>query len=820
MTLNITYNNLTKIYSKSFFGMIKLRFLFLNSNKISELESDVFQDMPLLNYISLNNNLIKNLDENLFDSLIELDSINLGSNEIEWLNKGIFRNLPNLRKLMINNNKLKSLDPFFDNLESLEHLDLSSNLISNVHKKTFISLKKISRIDFYNNRIVEINSETFKGAFNCQILKMSLNTIRTIHKNFSINLQNLEDLDLSRNNLSSLEPDFLNGFVKLKYLGLVSCSLKIIDLSSLVNLRILYISINQINFFSHNLSSLTYLYLNSNPLVNLTYPLISSQKSSLEYLDISYCKLKLIDFDVLRNLTNLKTLRINGNQISLDNQNFIGFNNLDSVKNLTNLTQTSLDKDFNELKSEFAQDLVKAFTESNIPLYKIEHPAFKDLIEKYLPENIHYPSSSTVRKQLPVYYDELVCQIKKILKNKKVAIMTDESTDCSQRYFLQVLCQELNSFKKTQPFLLDTVYLEETNYKTISQSVLKTLNKFEIDYENLYSYMTDNASYMHKSYTSVLVNLLPNSRHSTCIAHIIALIADTWRKNLKKLDILVALEMHAERILLPPEPVITRWNTWFNAVIYHVEFWSYLITFVRDEIRLYSDADSSEELEELLADESVKEEAQFIVDNCQDFLVLQVKYQGINVKASELYNDLLKLHFWHESNLEKFIEDKKKLRSMPSMELFKVARFLDPKEFKNLNNDFDHYAKIFPELKNAKTELLQYSHTVNETNFTTVFDLTEFWIINKKKFPQLFELAEWVLYYPTNSADCERSISIYNNILNDSRNRLLKETLTHLNFIMFNGKRISKSISNKEDSEIESEDESILIESFYSNCSD
>ena len=33
------------------------------------------------------------------------------------------------------------------------------------------------------------------------------------------------------------------------------------------------------------------------------------------------------------------------------------------------LSQSSLDKDYTELKNEFAQDLVKAFTESNIPLY-------------------------------------------------------------------------------------------------------------------------------------------------------------------------------------------------------------------------------------------------------------------------------------------------------------------------------------------------------------------------------------------------------------------------------------------------------------------
>ncbi|CAF1113399.1 unnamed protein product, partial [Brachionus calyciflorus] len=135
---------------------------------------------------------------------------------------------------------------------------------------------------------------------------------------------NLITLDLSYNNLSFIEPEFFSDLLKLKSLVLAYCSIKTIELSWLVNLRFLYIYKNQISYFSQNLSLLTHLNINSNPLVNLSYPLISSENSSLEYLDISYCKFKYFDFGLLRNPSNLKTLKMIGNTVPLNNDSFYG----------------------------------------------------------------------------------------------------------------------------------------------------------------------------------------------------------------------------------------------------------------------------------------------------------------------------------------------------------------------------------------------------------------------------------------------------------------------------------------------------------------
>ena len=47
--------------------------------------------------------------------------------------------------------------------------------------------------------------------------------------------------------------------------------------------------------------------------------------------------------------------------------------------------------------------------------------------------------------------------------------------------------------------------------------------------------------------------------------------------------------MHHEQPVLPPTPVVTRWNTWFQAVKYHQSYFGYLPSFVRDELLFFFD---------------------------------------------------------------------------------------------------------------------------------------------------------------------------------------------------------------------------------------
>ncbi len=74
---------------------------------------------------------------------------------------------------------------------------------------------------------------------------------------------------------------------------------------------------------------------------------------------------------------------------------------------------------------------------------------------------------------------------------------------------------------------MNTIFLEVVNYTTISQSFINTINSYNISFDNIIFYISDNASYMKKAFTSILSPLIPQLFHNTCFAHIYNLVRET-----------------------------------------------------------------------------------------------------------------------------------------------------------------------------------------------------------------------------------------------------------------------------------------------------
>ncbi|CAF0922302.1 unnamed protein product, partial [Brachionus calyciflorus] len=180
----------------------------------------------------------------------------------------------------------------------------------------------------------------------------------------------------------------------------------------------------------------------------------------------------------------------------------------------------------------------------------------------------------------------------------------------------------------------------------------------------------------------------------------------------------------------------------------------------------------------------------FVVENCDKFMVLQEKYQGNFVLSIDIYNDLNKLYLWHESNLYDFENDpirskilsdsKQKLHlylkenKMPFIETFKSIRFLDPRKFKFLPQSIENYQNKLLELSNCSKEWLLYCDIVGETNLNVEFDMFEFWKTNKKRLPLPYGQAELYLYFPCNTAAFHyRHSTIDQLILYESENSIL-----------------------------------------------
>lgn len=56
----------------------------------------------------------------------------------------------------------------------------------------------------------------------------------------------------------------------------------------------------------------------------------------------------------------------------------------------------------------------------------------------------------------------------------------------------------------------------------------------------------------------------------------------------------------------------------------------------------------------------------------------------------------------------------------------------------------------------------------------------------------MFKVSEWILSFPTNTSEVERSIWRYNAILAKDRQSLKEDNIRSLNFVQFNDKYFSK----------------------------
>ena len=169
--------------------------------------------------------------------------------------------------------------------------------------------------------------------------------------------------------------------------------------------------------------------------------------------------------------------------------------------------------------------------------------------------------------------------------------------------------------------------MERTNHSTVGQVLIPALQSLlgeTYELSRVLVLLSDSAAYMIKMGKG-LSTLLPNCVHITCLAHALHRLSESIRLRFNKVDRLVATvktvfvkapsrratfqELHPET-KLPPEPVITRWGTWLEAVRCHTDNYEA----VREVLIQFDDADAASivHAKELFCDSELKEQLIFI----------------------------------------------------------------------------------------------------------------------------------------------------------------------------------------------------------------
>ncbi len=277
-------------------------------------------------------------------------------------------------------------------------------------------------------------------------------------------------------------------------------------------------------------------------------------------------------------------------------------------------------------QNQFSVDLCKAFIDADIPLWKLENKLLKCFLEMYTKE--HVPSESTLRKNyVDPCYTQILQKIKDDLREKKIWISIDETTDAVGRYVANVIVGSMDASKPSKVYLLTTEVLDKANSTTIAQLFTKALALLWPDgirHENVLLFLTDAAPYMKKAARALKV-LFPAMLHLTCLAHALHRISEQVRGLFPDVDLLVSngkkiflkapsrVEIFkdiAPNLALPPQPVLTRWGTWISAAIYYATNFDAVTEIINhlDE----EDASSIRIVKQLLLKDSIRNDLAFI----------------------------------------------------------------------------------------------------------------------------------------------------------------------------------------------------------------
>ena len=163
------------------------------------------------------------------------------------------------------------------------------------------------------------------------------------------------------------------------------------------------------------------------------------------------------------------------------------------------------------------------------------------------------------------------------------------TTDACNQLVFNVLFQVLhplsaaaNPSNLSSSLLMNTVYLAKVDYSAVSQCLMQTFANICVDFQKIILFVTDMILPQVDKAVSLMKKVLVKapSRRSRFLFYL---------QNCEK-----------TKVTVPPEPVVTRCNTWFNAVVYHAKYIDLYANFVDSEIREETKTAALETLHDLL----------------------------------------------------------------------------------------------------------------------------------------------------------------------------------------------------------------------------
>lgn len=127
--------------------------------------------------------------------------------------------------------------------------------------------------------------------------------------------------------------------------------------------------------------------------------------------------------------------------------------------------------------------------------------------------------------------------------------------------------------------------------------------------------------------------------------------------------------------------------------------------------------------------------------------------------------------------------------TQPGLKFLKAVRVFDPMQAKILA--IDSVYEGIPECASRKAEIEGELAAYKEAVLETADGVTPicFWFSQKERFPILSQIAVRYLSVPSNSVDAERSVSQYNLVNTENRQRFEEPNLVSHSLLVINSKK-------------------------------
>lgn len=173
------------------------------------------------------------------------------------------------------------------------------------------------------------------------------------------------------------------------------------------------------------------------------------------------------------------------------------------LKDANRLRQPTIATGFSQAKNarvdkeEFIVATTEAFICAGLSVEKLDHPKIREWLSTYMKGSGDLPKSDQLRrKYIPIVGEKKVLELKEKVKGKDLSILCDETTDQGGNCVFNVLFRTIDGAGSQEVLLAASLVLDTANGKTCAQSVVDTLARYDVDYENCLTFVTDSARYM------------------------------------------------------------------------------------------------------------------------------------------------------------------------------------------------------------------------------------------------------------------------------------------------------------------------------------